>query len=106
MKYKCACCEEYTLTKPEGYFQECSKCGWVEDAVQNDKIDYRGGANTISLREAQDIYKKAIQENLNPKRQIQDANEYAHEHWNQKEEEERDKRLGYWIDDEDDEDED
>ena len=106
MKYKCACCGEYTLTKPSGYYDSCSKCSWVDDTLQNELIDYRGGANTISLREAQEIYKKSILENLDPAREIFKANKYAHEHWNQEEEEERGKRLGYWIDDEDDDEDD
>ena len=81
-KYKCACCGEYTLTEPAGYYEICENCGWEEDEVQNNLIDFRGGANTISLREAQEIYKKAIKENLNPFAEIQKADRYAREHWN------------------------
>ena len=33
-------------------------------------------------REAQEIYKKAIKENLNPFAEIQKADRYAREHWN------------------------
>ena len=88
-KYKCACCGEYTLTMPTGYYDECDNCGWVDDNVQNKYIDFRGGPNTISLREAQEIYKKAIKENLNPFAEIQKADRYAREHWNEKEEKEK-----------------
>ena len=49
----------------------------------------RGGANVISLREAREIYKRAIQENLDPAGEIQKANEYAHKHWNLEKEKER-----------------
>ena len=93
-KYKCACCGEYTLTEPAGSYEICKNCGWEEDEVQNDLIDFRGGANVISLREAREIYKKAIKENLNPWQEIDKANDNACKHWNQEEEEERHKKLG------------
>ena len=91
-KYKCACCGEYTLTEAAGCYEICKNCGWEEDEVQNDLIDFRGGANVISLREAREIYKKAIKENLNPWQEIDKANDNACKHWNQEEEEERHKK--------------
>ena len=93
-KYKCACCGEYTLTEPAGSYEICKNCGWEEDEVQNDLIDFRGGANVISLRESREIYKKSIKENLNPWQEIDKANDYACNHWNQEEEEERHKKIG------------
>ena len=30
-KYKCACCGEYTLTEPAGYYEICENCGWEEE---------------------------------------------------------------------------
>ncbi len=103
-KYKCACCGEYTLTEPSGFYEICKNCGWEEDEVQNDLIDFRGGANVISLREAREIYKKAIKENLNPWQEIDKANDYARKHWNQEEEEDSHKKLGYLLNNEDNED--
>ena len=104
-KYKCACCGEYTLTEPAGCYEICKNCGWEEDEVQNDLIDFRGVANVISLREAREIYKKSIKENLNPWQEIYKANDYARKHWNQEEEEEeRYKKIGYSLNNEDNED--
>ena len=77
-KYKCACCGEYTLTEPAGCYEICKNCGWEEDEVR-------------------EIYKKAIKENLNPWQEIDKANDNACKHWNQEEEEERHKKLGYLL---------
>jgi len=36
----------------------CEACGWQDDNVQNNDPDYRGGANTMSLNEAKEAYRK------------------------------------------------
>jgi hypothetical protein len=36
----------------------CEVCGWQDDNVQNNDPDYRGGANTMSLNEAKEAYRK------------------------------------------------
>lgn len=52
----CACCgaevERYDI---------CEVCGWQDDDVQNGDPDYRGGANTMSLNEAKEAYKRGEQ---------------------------------------------
>lgn len=52
-KRKCKCCgaevEQYDI---------CDICGWQDDDIQNDKPDYKGGANKMSLNEAKAAYKK------------------------------------------------
>ncbi|OLS33795.1 CPCC family cysteine-rich protein [Bacillus sp. MRMR6] len=57
MKYTCPCCGYKTLDEePPGTYEICSICFWEDDGVQYDDPDYRGGANTSSLREAQKNY--------------------------------------------------
>ena len=54
-KQVCPCCgmdyirEEYDI---------CLTCGWEYDPVQNDKPDRKGGANSDSLNEHRDWYKR------------------------------------------------
>lgn len=54
---RCACCGHYTLPK-DSIFEICEVCGWQDDEVQNEKPDYRGGANQMSLNEAKAAYKR------------------------------------------------
>ena len=54
MKYTCSCCGYKTLDeKPPGTYDICPICFWEDDAVQFDDPDYEGGANEVSLRQAQ-----------------------------------------------------
>lgn len=58
-KIKCACCGSLEVPAGEdglGYI--CSKCGWEKDGVQEDKPNYSGGANEMSLNEAKKAYKE------------------------------------------------
>lgn len=58
MKYTCPCCGYKTLDeKPPGTYEICSICFWEDDPVQFDDPDYGGGANTPSLRTAQNNYR-------------------------------------------------
>ena len=57
MKYTCPCCGYKTLNeKPPGTFQICEICDWEDDNVQYDDPDYEGGANELSLRQAQENF--------------------------------------------------
>ena len=57
MTYTCPCCGYQTLNeKPPGTYDICSICFWEDDGVQFDDPDYEGGANTVSLRQAQQNY--------------------------------------------------
>jgi hypothetical protein len=53
-KYTCPCCGYKTLEEePPGTYAICPICFWEDDGVQFEDPDYPGGANTVSLREAQ-----------------------------------------------------
>lgn len=52
--YTCPCCGYKTLDeKPPGTYDICEICFWEDDGIQFDNPDYKGGANHVSLREAQ-----------------------------------------------------
>lgn len=56
-RYPCPCCEVFSLAEPPtGTYEICQECGWEDDNVQFHDLDYRGGANSESLREARDNY--------------------------------------------------
>lgn len=52
-EYTCSCCGYKTLEEPSGNYEICSVCYWEDDSVQNDDPDFEGGANQVSLRQAQ-----------------------------------------------------
>ncbi|MCB9261331.1 MAG: hypothetical protein H6607_02990 [Flavobacteriales bacterium] len=53
-KFACPCCGHKTFTeKPNGTYDICPVCFWEDDPIQLDDPYYEGGANTISLRQAQ-----------------------------------------------------
>jgi hypothetical protein len=59
MKYTCPCCGYKTLgEEPPGTFEICDICFWEDDLVQFDDPDYEGGANVVSLRQAQHSFMK------------------------------------------------
>ena len=54
LKYTCPCCGYKTLDEePPGTYDICPICFWEDDGVQFDDPDYEGGANEVSLRQAQ-----------------------------------------------------
>jgi len=54
MLYTCPCCGYKTLSQePPGTFDICLICGWEDDNVQFKDPEYKGGANKVSLHEAQ-----------------------------------------------------
>lgn len=54
IKYTCPCCGYKTLDeKPPNTYAICEVCYWEDDGIQFDDPDYDGGANPVSLREAQ-----------------------------------------------------
>jgi hypothetical protein len=54
MKYTCPCCGYKTLDEePTDTYQICKICFWEDDGVQYRDPDYEGGANDVSLRQAQ-----------------------------------------------------
>lgn len=58
-RFKCLCCENYTLDHMTGNtFQLCPVCYWEDDGIQSNDSEYPGGANSISLSEARINYKQ------------------------------------------------
>ena len=59
-KFKCPCCNYYTLdSEPPGTFEICPVCYWEDDNVQWNDPDYVGGANEESLNTARESYKSS-----------------------------------------------
>ena len=57
MKYTCPCCGYKTLDEePTDTYEICKICFWEDDGVQFRDPDYEGGANVVSLRQAQKKY--------------------------------------------------
>lgn len=48
----CACCGKSIV----GFYGVCRVCGWENDPLQNERPDYGGGANRMSLNEARIAY--------------------------------------------------
>ena len=54
MKYTCPCCGYKTLDEePTDTDAICEICFWHDDGVQFRDPDYEGGANEVSLKQAQ-----------------------------------------------------
>lgn len=64
-KFECPCCGYFTLEEEAGNsFQLCPVCYWEDDGVQFNDPTYEGGANSLSLNEAKENFRKfgAIEE--------------------------------------------
>lgn len=48
----CACCGKSIV----GFYGICRVCGWQDDLLQNERHDFGGGANRMSLNEARIAY--------------------------------------------------
>lgn len=57
LKYKCPCCGYYTL-KELGVYDICPVCYWEDDPFQIEDPDLEEQANTVSLNQAKENYKK------------------------------------------------
>ena len=54
MKYTCPCCGYKTFNQElNGSYDVCPVCFWEDDPIQLADPDYEGGANRVSLRQAQ-----------------------------------------------------
>lgn len=58
VRFPCACCDMLTLSEVvgRGTHHTCPVCSWEDDGVQFDDLDYEGGANRPSLRQARANY--------------------------------------------------
>jgi len=53
-RYYCPCCGYNTFNEePPGTYSVCPICFWEDDPIQFDDPNYNGGANQVSLRQAQ-----------------------------------------------------
>ena len=52
----CPCCGYQTIDPEPGSYDICPICFWEDDIVQNENPDMAGGANSVSLRQAQENY--------------------------------------------------
>jgi len=51
----CPCCGYLTFEGALASYDICSVCSWEDDAIQEEDPTYSGGANNISLMEAQEV---------------------------------------------------
>ena len=59
VRYACPCCDYLTLgDPPPGTYAICPVCWWEDDYIQFLDLDYRGGANSPSLREARASFQR------------------------------------------------
>jgi len=57
MNFPCPCCGYKTFKhKPNGSYEICGVCYWEDDPIQLEETDYEGGANRVSLRQAQNNF--------------------------------------------------
>jgi rubrerythrin len=66
-KFACPCCGYKTFKhEPDGSYNICNVCFWEDDSIQLADPDYEGGANRVSLRQAQKNFQKfgACEENM------------------------------------------
>jgi len=58
MNFPCPCCGYKTFSaQADNSFQLCPVCFWEDDGIQLSYTDYNGGANKVSLYEAQKNYR-------------------------------------------------
>lgn len=58
-KHRCPVCGKYEF-KEEGSFDICPYCDWEDDWYQEKHPDFWGGANSMSLNQAREAYRKNI----------------------------------------------
>lgn len=57
--FMCLCCGYMTLAEePPDTFAICPVCYWEDDGVQARDPQYAGGANSVSLREARENFRR------------------------------------------------
>ena len=56
-KHNCPVCGKFEFEE-RGSFDICENCGWEDDPIQEEDHNYKGGANKMSVNEAEEAYKK------------------------------------------------
>jgi cysteine desulfurase family protein (TIGR01976 family) len=75
--YTCPCCGYKTLPTPaSGTYILCEVCWWEDDGVQLENIEYQGGANTPSLRQAQRNFARYGASDVGLRRHVADPSNY------------------------------
>lgn len=89
-----------TFKEPPGNYEICPICYWEDDIVQLKDPDFEGGANDVSLREAQKNYQKfeAIEERFAEKTRKPNPSEHKDKKWFPLEEDTKinENKLYYW----------
>jgi hypothetical protein len=57
-RYACPCCGFLTLSEGPGSYEICPVCYWEDDDVQLARPDVGGGANSVSLNEARENFRR------------------------------------------------
>lgn len=57
-RFTCPCCGYLSFSGWPGSYDVCHVCYWEDDSIQMLNPEYRGGANTPSLFEAQANYRR------------------------------------------------
>jgi Cysteine-rich CPCC len=52
-KYPCVCCGYKTMNREDHLWEICPVCFWESDPLENTIPGYKGGANKITLKVAQ-----------------------------------------------------
>lgn len=74
--YPCPCCGFETFSEPPGSYEICEVCGWEDDHVQLAHPRMGGGANRMSLQEAQSRQLKVHPENIRTIKGFKRAHEW------------------------------
>lgn len=83
-KFTCPCCGHKTFTqKPDGTYDICTVCFWEDDLIQLEDLNYEGGANPTSLRQAQKNFLEFGACDLDMKKNVRPATieEPKDKHW-------------------------
>jgi len=80
--YPCPVCGTLNQISMKRCYEICSICGWEDDEIQYDELDYEDGANPMSLNEARKMWQNGGTLYLthpNPKRFWTDALSMLHD---------------------------
>jgi hypothetical protein len=82
-KYPCVCCGYKTMYREDHLWDICPVCFWQSDPLENTDADYKGGANRISLKEAQQNFMAfgACEECSIPSVRLPNEDEVRDEDW-------------------------
>ena len=59
----CLCCKIGRVEAEYSSYEICRVCGWEDDGIQGDDLNYAGGANKLSLNEYRKQFDQKRKEN-------------------------------------------